>query len=201
MSILNSKAPLSSPTFTGNINGQSFTATDDTDSARTCFYGPNSMIMMNGTTIQFGVNSFGVIAVGKWMGTTIEVAHGGTGATTATGARTNLELDNNYITNLGSVSGSTSINYATNRSIQTITLDGTATTFTKGTGWPTLSNISVDTILRITVTSATSITWTIVNDWFNQPSPGSLAVGTHLFLLRAIGSSIIEGHYIGNKTN
>jgi len=51
------------------------------------------------------------------------------------------------------------------------------------------------------VTSATSITWTIVNDWFSQPPAGALSIGTHLFLLRAIGSSIIEGHYIGNKTN
>jgi len=109
----------------------------------------------------------------------------------------------NYITAFsGFSSGSTPINYdATTSSIQTLTLSGTAVTFTKGTGWPTSSNVSVDTILRITVTSATSITWTIVNDWFNQPPAGALSIGTHLFLLRAIGSSIIEGHYIGNKTN
>jgi hypothetical protein len=108
----------------------------------------------------------------------------------------------NYVAALGDRSGSTPINYdATTSSIQTLTLSGTAITFTKGTGWPTSSNVSVDTILRITVTSATSITWTIVNDWFNQPPAGALSIGTHLFLLRAIGSSIIEGHYIGNKTN
>jgi hypothetical protein len=112
-----------------------------------------------------------------------------------------LELDNNYITNLGSVSGSTSINYDTNRSIQTLTLDGPSTTFTKGTGWPTSSSISIDTVLRITVTSATSITWTIITDWFSQPPAGALSIGTHLVLLRAIGSSIMEGHYIGSKTN
>jgi len=108
----------------------------------------------------------------------------------------------NYITGLGNKSGNLSINYdATTSSIQTLTLNGTAITFTKGTGWPTSSNVSVDTILRITVTSATSITWSIVNDWFNQPPAEALSIGTHLFLLRAIGSSIIEGHYIGNKTN
>jgi hypothetical protein len=28
-----------------------------------------------------------------------------------------------------------------------------------------------------------------------------LSLGTHLFLLRSIGPSIIEGHYIGSKTN
>jgi hypothetical protein len=93
-SALDTKAPIANPTFTGNINGQSFTATDATNSARTCFYSPDSLIMMNGTNIQFGVNPFGIVAVGKWMATTIEVAYGGTGATTATGARTNLELGN-----------------------------------------------------------------------------------------------------------
>jgi hypothetical protein len=198
---LDLKAPLTNPTFSGNIICQNLTAVDAVDSGLRCFYNSDSLVMMSGTTIKFGVNSFGIVSTGQWMGSTIGVAYGGTGATTATGARTNLELDNNYITNLGSVSGSTPINYDTNRSIQTLTLGGTATTFTKGTGWPTSSNISVDTVLRITVTSATSITWTVVTDWFNQPPAGALGVGTHLVLLRAIGASTIEGHYIGSKTN
>lgn len=105
------------------------------------------------------------------------------------------------IFNHGTVSGSNSINYDLDRSIQTLTLNGSAVTFTKGSGWPTSSNISCDIILRITVSSATSITWSIVTDWFNQAPAGALSVGTHLFLLRAIGSSIIEGHYISKKSN
>ena len=109
--------------------------------------------------------------------------------------------ENPSILALGSVSGSNAISFGTDRLIQTLTLNGTATTFTKGINWPDIGTLSADVILRITVTSATSITWTIVNDWFNQPPAGALSVGTHLFLLRAIGSSIIEGHYIGNKTN
>lgn len=104
------------------------------------------------------------------------------------------------ILSLGSISGTNAISFGTDRLIQTLTLGGTATTFTRGINWPS-TNISVEVILRITVTSATSITWTIVNDWFNQPPAGALSVGTHLFLLRAIGPSIIEGHYLGNKTN
>jgi hypothetical protein len=102
---------------------------------------------------------------------------------------------------LGSVSGVTSIDFGTDRSVQTATLNGTSTTFTKGINWPSSSTIVADVILRITVSSATSITWSIVTDWFNQPVSGALSTGTHLFLLRAIGSSIVEGHYIGNKTN
>jgi len=109
--------------------------------------------------------------------------------------------ETHYILNLGSVSGSVYINFGTDRLIQTLTLNGTATTFTKGINWPSSNTLSADVVLRIVVTSATSITWSIVNDWFNQPSAGALGVGTHLVLLRAIGASIIEGHYIGSKTN
>jgi hypothetical protein len=101
---------------------------------------------------------------------------------------------------LGSISGSNAINYATDRPIQSISLGGTSTTLTKGTGWPTTS-VSCDVLLRITVTSATSITWTIITVWFSQPPAGAWSIGSHLVLLRAIGSSIIEGHYIGSKTN
>jgi hypothetical protein len=108
---------------------------------------------------------------------------------------------NPSIFSLGVISGSNAINFGTDRFIQTLTLNGSSTTFTKGTGWPISSTLSADVVLRITVTNATSITWSIVTDWFNQPVSGALSNGTHLFLLRAIGSSIVEGHYIGNKTN
>lgn len=169
----------------------------------------------------------GAITVGEWQSTPVSVTYGGTGATTALGAKTNLGLENvdntsdankpissatqtalnekanvtNAVVELGTVSGSTAINYDPNtRSIQTLTLNGTSTTLTKGSGWPASSNISVDVILKITVSSATNITWNIVNEWYNQPVSGPLGVGTHLFLLRAVGTTI-EGHYIGNRTN
>ena len=116
-------------------------------------------------------------------------------------ALTVYSTNENYITALGAISGSVALNYdPTTRPIQTMTLGGTATTFTKGTGWPTLSSISVDVVLKITVTTATTVTWSIVNEWYSQPAAGALGVGTHLFLLRAIGSTI-EGHYIGSRTN
>jgi hypothetical protein len=101
---------------------------------------------------------------------------------------------------LGSISGSNAINAASDRQIQTATLAGTATTFTKGTGWPSSSTISQDILLSLTVSSTTSITWTLVTDWYRQPD-SPLPVGTHMILFRAIGTSILQGHYIGNKTN
>lgn len=112
-----------------------------------------------------------------------------------------VDFNFSNIADLGTVSGSTSINCGSDRSIQTLTLDGTATTFTKGSGWPTLSTQSADVVLKITVSNPTTITWNIVTEWYNQPSAGALSVGTHLFLLRSIGTSVMEGHYIGNKTN
>jgi hypothetical protein len=110
-------------------------------------------------------------------------------------------LQESYITSLGSVSGTVPINYdPKNRSIQTLTLGGTATTLTKGTGWPIWVDFSTDVILKITVSSATTVTWSVVTEWYNQPPGGALTVDTHLILLRAIGNSIIEGHYIGRRT-
>lgn len=109
---------------------------------------------------------------------------------------------------MGPVSGNVAINYAPDRLIQTLSLNGTSVTFSKGTGWPSETGIDAgsvvstsDVVLKITVTSSTTITWSIVTDWFNQPPAGALGVGTHLLLLRGIGSSVIEGHYIGSKTN
>ncbi len=144
----------------------------------------------------------GDVTYGTWSASPIQIQYGGTGSNNVTEARAALGVApiNTAIFSLGTISGSNAINFAVDRMIQTLTLNGTSTTFTKGTGWPTNST-SVDVVLRITVNAATSITWTIVTDWFSQPPTGALATGTYLFLLRAIGSTIIEGHYLGEKTN
>ena len=130
----------------------------------------------------------------------VKTRTGGTLQSTTLSSNDITDFNDTPIFALGNVSGSNAINFGADRLIQTLTLGGTSTTFTKGTGWPS-SSVSRDIVLRITVTSATSITWTIVSDWFSQPPAGALSIGTHLFLLRAIGDSTIEGHYIGNKTN
>jgi hypothetical protein len=107
---------------------------------------------------------------------------------------------NSTLLALGTFSGTNDINFAIDRTVQTLTLNGSSISLTKGSGWPTDNRIA-DIVLRITVSSATSVTWSIVTDWFTQPSSGALSIGTHIFLLRAVGASVIEGHYIGLKTN
>jgi hypothetical protein len=69
------------------------------------------------------------------------------------------------IYNLGAVSGNVSISYDFDKQIQTLSLNGTNTSFIEGSGWP--STTSVDVLLEITVSSATSVTWTMVDDFYN----------------------------------
>jgi hypothetical protein len=102
--------------------------------------------------------------------------------------------------NLGTISGSNAINCGQDRQIQTLTLNGTATTFTTGTGWPTSSSVARETTLNIFASGNTSVTWTIVNDWYRQPD-SPLPSGRHIVLLRSVGSGTMQGHYIGSKTN
>jgi hypothetical protein len=102
--------------------------------------------------------------------------------------------------NLGTISGTNAINCGQDRQIQTLTLNGVATTFTTGTGWPSSNSVSRETTLNIFSSGNTSVTWTIVNDWYRQPD-SPLPSGRHIVLLRGIGSGIVEGHYIGSKSN
>ena len=88
------------------------------------------------------------------------------------------------------------ISWNFDKQIQILILNGTNTNFIEGSGWP--SATSVDVLLEITVTSTTSVTWTIVDDWYN-PAP-SLLVGKYLVLLRSMGTTI-QAHYISKKTN
>lgn len=102
--------------------------------------------------------------------------------------------------NLGTISGSNAINCGQDRQIQTLTLNGTATTLTKGTNWPSSSSVSREVTLNIYSSSNTSVTWSVVTDWYRQPD-SPLPSGNHIVLLRGVGSSIVQGHYIGSKTN
>jgi len=111
-----------------------------------------------------------------------------------------IGLYDTSILDIGTISGTNSINCGQDRQIQTITLNGTATTLTKGTGWPTTNTVARETTLNIYASGNTSITWTIVNDWYRQPD-SPLPSGRHIVLLRSIGSGTMQGHYIGNKTN
>jgi len=54
------------------------------------FYSDGTDAMWSTTT---AITSLGAITVGTWLANTIDIAYGGTGATTAAGARENLDLD------------------------------------------------------------------------------------------------------------
>jgi hypothetical protein len=100
------------------------------------------------------------------------------------------------IYDLGAVSGNSSISYSIDKQIQIASLSGTATNFIEGSGWP--STTSVEILIELTVSATTSVTWSIVDDWYN-PAP-TFDPGKYLVLLRSMGTTI-QGHYIGAKTN
>jgi hypothetical protein len=102
------------------------------------------------------------------------------------------------IYSLGTISGTVPINYGTDRMIQKFNIDTDPLTLITGSGWP-ISNISRDVLLIMNCINSTSITWDIVADnWYNQPVT-TLPSGEYMILLRAMGSGIIQGHYIGAK--
>lgn len=129
--------------------------------------------------------------------TGISIANGSGTITIATTGLANYDVS---VLSLGTVSGSNAINCGQDRQIQNLTLNGVATTFTKGNGWPTSDSVARETTLNIFSSGNTSVTWTIVNDWYRQPD-SPLPSGRHIVLLRSIGSGTMQGHYIGNKTN
>jgi alpha-tubulin suppressor-like RCC1 family protein len=104
------------------------------------------------------------------------------------------------IYNIGSTNGNVSIDWASNKQSQRVTLTGTSTII-KGIGWPT-SDISRQTDLEIYVSGNTNITWSIVgSNWYNKPSSSVLPSGTHKFNLKSSGPNIIEGNYLGSKSS
>jgi hypothetical protein len=108
------------------------------------------------------------------------------------------DLSRTYsVLSLGTVSGVTNISFGADRLIQSLTLNGTAVQFTKGSGWPSSNDIAADIVLNISVASTTSITWSVVDTWIINPPAGALGVDNHVVLLRSIGSSI-QGFYVGN---
>jgi hypothetical protein len=55
------------------------------------------------------ITTVGTITAGTWSASVIDIAHGGTGSSTVTGARTNLGLNNVENTALSTWTGSTNI--------------------------------------------------------------------------------------------
>lgn len=91
------------------------------------------------------------------------------------------------------------IDYGTDKRIQTLNIDGTPVEIVQGLNWFTSSTTSREVLLQINVTTESTITWTIIgSEWYNQP-PNPLPTGDHIVLLRDMGT-YIQGHYIGSKT-
>lgn len=101
---------------------------------------------------------------------------------------------------LGTVSGIVSLDWARNKLIQNATLNGFPTTFNQGAGWPT-NNIARDLTLKLTTNVDTDITWNIIgSNWYNKPSGTTLNSGEYMFSLKAFGSGIVYGFYLGKNT-
>jgi hypothetical protein len=85
-----------------NLGGNVFSVKVDTTTTN-----PNSLsVSSNGVTIattyvgQTSITTLGTITAGTWTGTAIAVLNGGTGSTTAAGARTNLGATTKFSSNL-----------------------------------------------------------------------------------------------------
>lgn len=104
--------------------------------------------------------------------------------------------------------GNIDIDYGINKQIQKIGFVGDFPNgylnFNLGSNWPI--NDSVDVFLELTVVSTVGqpggivVDWPIVSDWYNQQPPTLFTPGKYLFLFRSMGSSTIQGHYLGSNS-
>ena len=92
----------------------------------------NGASVLNATTLGTGVvssslTSVGTIGAGIWQGTTIAIAYGGTGATTASGVRANLNLGDLALQNASNVTitgGLISNATLSGVTVEDVTIDG-----------------------------------------------------------------------------
>jgi hypothetical protein len=84
-------------TFSWLNSSDAWTSSEHIDLASGKAFYINGTSVLSGSALGSGINSssltsVGTISTGVWQGTTVGLAYGGTGATTASGARTALEL-------------------------------------------------------------------------------------------------------------
>jgi hypothetical protein len=85
-------------TITWNTTGTNWTSSENWNIASGKVFKINNTEVLSSTTLGSGITgssltSVGTITTGVWQGTSIAVANGGTGATTAANARINLDLE------------------------------------------------------------------------------------------------------------
>jgi hypothetical protein len=169
------------------------TATNFLGNATTATTASNITATSNTTlTSLANLETVGTITTGTWRGTEIDIAKGGTGATTAAGARTNLGLvigtdvmAANYTTTLtGDVTGAGNGSFAT-----TLATSGvTSGTYGSSTAIPVLT---VDTKGRVTSASTVGITAGVSTLAYSTTgaSNGGTISGTTLTLTAADASN------------
>lgn len=87
-----SKIDSTDPAITGTTNRIAVTPTSDT----------SYQIDIDSNYVgQSSITTVGTITSGTWNGSTVDVLHGGTGSTTASGARSNLGATTKYATDVG----------------------------------------------------------------------------------------------------
>ena len=82
-----------------NINGVSFDGTADI--TVTAAAGTLTGTTLNSTVVNSSLTSLGTVTTGVWAATDVAVAHGGTGASDAAGAKTNLGFMTRYAATIG----------------------------------------------------------------------------------------------------
>ena len=97
---------LTNKTLTWVGANTAWTSSENFDLVTGKTYKINGTNVLSSTTLGSGVvssslTSVGTITTGVWTGTTIAVANGGTGATTAAGAKTNLGFTTKYAADIG----------------------------------------------------------------------------------------------------
>jgi hypothetical protein len=114
--LLDTKANIAGDTFTGNVTAPRFISNQATGTAPFTVSSTTAVTNLNADLLDgqhassfspvagsSSITAVGTVTSGTWNGSTIEIARGGTGATTVAQAQTNLEvpLSPNYIINGG----------------------------------------------------------------------------------------------------
>ncbi len=174
-----------------NINGIAFNGSADITIAADANTLTGTTLASN--VVNSSLTSVGTISSGIWNGTTIALANGGTGATTAAAARTNLGLvigtdvmAANYTTTLtGDVTGAGNGSFATSLANTTVT----AGSYGSSTAIPTFT---VDSKGRLTAASTVGITAGVSSLNYTTTSSyaaGGTISGTSLTLTAADGTN------------
>lgn len=136
-------------TFNWVDSTDAWTSSEHMDLASGKAYYINGTQVLSGSTLGSGVTSsslttVGTIGTGVWQGTAVAIAYGGTGASTAALARTNLEVPSRYATSIGNGASTT---YTVTHNLGT--LDVVVAVYTNSDGsvvYPDVTNATTNTV-------------------------------------------------------